>query len=53
MIVFRPQYAPTNAPLKGDQVDKAIELSKDSPVVVQGKNTGFDVYVRLSDCTIQ
>ena len=44
---------PHQRPLKGDQVDKAIELSKDSPVVVQGKNTGFDVYVRLSDCTIQ
>ena len=48
-----PPIRPHQRPLKGDQVDKAIELSKDSPVVVQGKNTGFDVYVRLSDCTIQ
>jgi hypothetical protein len=47
------QFHRVSCPLKGDQVDKAIELSKDSPVVVQGKNTGFDVYVRLSDCTIQ
>ena len=49
----KPPIRPHQRPLKGDQVDKAIELSKDSPVVVQGKNTGFDVYVRLSDFTIQ
>ena len=47
------QFHRVACPLKGDQVDKAIELSKDSPVVVQGKNTGFDISVRLSDCTIQ
>ena len=53
MSAKKPPIRPHQRPLKGDQVDKAIELSKDSPVVVQGKNTGFDVYVRLSDCTIQ
>ena len=47
------QFHRVACPLKGDQVDKAIELSKDSPVVVQGKNKGFDISVRLSDCTIQ
>lgn len=53
MSAKKPPIRPHQRPLKGDQVDKAIELSKDSPAFVQGKNTGFDVYVRLSDCTIQ
>lgn len=50
MSAKKPPIRPHQRPLKGDQVDKAIELSKESPVVVQGKNTPLQEKLPAEGC---